>query len=99
VVGVVLLRVWTIRFLGDIVRVGLHHGVIAMGGFFSSPAAPSVPPPPPPPQISDKEVEDAASRERKMRAGQSGRSSTILTGGEGVEEDPTKQATKTLLGL
>lgn len=70
-----------------------------MGGMFSSPSAPSVPPPPPPPAISDREVEDAASRERKLRSSQAGRGSTILTGGEGVEEDPTKQATKTLLGM
>lgn len=70
-----------------------------MGGLFSSPSAPAVPPPPAPPAISDREVEDAASRERKLRASQAGRSSTILTGGEGVEEDPTKSSSKTLLGV
>ena len=70
-----------------------------MGGLFSSPSAPSVPPPPPPPQITDREVEDAASRERKLRASQLGRSSTILTGGDGLEEDPTKKSSKTLLGV
>lgn len=69
-----------------------------MGGLFSSPSQPSVPPPPPPPTISDKEVEDSASRERRARAQQYGRGSTILTGAEGVDEDPAKKASKTLLG-
>jgi len=67
-----------------------------MGGIFSPPAAPTPPPPPPPPAVDDAAVQSKARDERLRRAKAQGRGSTILTGGQGVQEGGT--AVKTLLG-
>lgn len=57
------------------------------------------PAPPPPPPTPDTKSEDLAreANEQRLRAAQAGRASTILTGGEGVEED-AQTAKKKLLG-
>ena len=54
-------------------------------------------PPPPPPTRSDAEVQAAALAERRRLAARTGRSSTILTSGQGVVDEATP-ATRTLLG-
>jgi hypothetical protein len=51
---------------------------------FSSPSTPAPEPPPPPPTVNDAEVQSAKDNERKRRVAAAGRTSTILTGGEGV---------------
>jgi hypothetical protein len=62
----------------------------------SAPKAPA-PPPPPPTAESQSDILARESAETRMRVGTQGRASTMLTGGEGVEEDaPT--AKKKLLG-
>ena len=68
-----------------------------MGGLFSSPSPPPVEPAPPPPTRSDKDVQEAALRERQRRAKATGRAQTILTSGQGVTDEVTPAA-KTLLG-
>ena len=55
-----------------------------MGNLFGSPSLPAVAPPVAPPARSDPEVQDAAARERQRRRALVGRSSTNLTGDEGV---------------
>ncbi len=64
--------------------------------FSSAPSPPPPPPPPPPPQVSDPEVQAAKENERKRRIAAQGRSSTILTGGQGVADERTQG--KKLLG-
>lgn len=53
--------------------------------------------PPPPPSRSAAEVQTAALDTRRRLANRSGRSSTILTSGQGVTDEATP-TTKTLLG-
>lgn len=57
------------------------------------------PPPPPPPPTEESAADKLAkeANEQRLRAGAAGRASTMLTGGEGVEED-AKTAKKKLLG-
>lgn len=67
-----------------------------MGSLFK-PAKSSTPATvPPPPAPDDREVQDAALRERRRRANAQGRASTIITGASGVEDEVTGR--KTLLG-
>ena len=54
-------------------------------------------PPPPPPTRADPDVQAAALAERRRLAARQGRSSTILTSGQGVVDEATP-ATRTLLG-
>lgn len=71
-----------------------------MGGFGGGQQAPAPPvfnPPPLPPTPEDTSIKDAEKAEKQRRARASGLSSTILTSGLGVEEDPNL-AQKTLLG-
>lgn len=60
---------------------------------------PKAPPPPPPPPTPDNKAEQLAAEanDQRLRAAQAGRASTMLTGGEGVEED-IQTAKKKLLG-
>lgn len=67
-----------------------------MSGLFGSPSIPSVQPAVAPPSRSDAEVQDAAARERQRRRALVGRSSTNLTGDEGVLGTATTQ--RSLLG-
>jgi hypothetical protein len=63
------------------------------------PAIPEVKPLPEPPKYDDTEREEEAARKRaKLRAARTGRSSTILTGADGLEDDDSKITKKTLLG-
>ena len=69
---------------------------------FLMPKAPAPPPPPPPPApppaYDDKaRAEEVASQQAEIRRKRKGRSSTILTGPEGLTEEETLQK-KTLLG-
>jgi len=70
-----------------------------MAKIFGSTPSPSAPPPPPPPPTRD----DAADRVAKEEAAKAtlrknqGRSSTLLTGGQGVAEEAPVQK-KQLLG-
>ena len=64
---------------------------------FKSPKPQPAPEPAPPPTRSDAEVADAADSERRRRAAAIGRSSTILTSGQGVT-DPAQPVSNTLLG-
>lgn len=68
-----------------------------MSGLFSSPSPSASPPPPPPPKRDDKEVQDAALKERLRLARARGRRANILTGGRGVTEEALT-AQKRLLG-
>lgn len=68
-----------------------------MSGFFSS-APPAAPAPPPPPQRDDAEIRNRAREERLRRSKAQGRSSTILTSGQGVEGTTGAAATTVLLG-
>ena len=62
-----------------------------------TPPPPQAPaPPPPPPTVNDAEVKAARENERKRRVAAVGRTSTIMTGGQGVGEERT--ASKKLLG-
>ena len=63
------------------------------------PAIPPVQPLPEPPKYDDTaRAEEAAKKRAKLRNQRTGRSSTILTGAEGLEDDDSKIAKKTLLG-
>jgi hypothetical protein len=54
---------------------------------------------PEPPKYEDTErAEEAAVKRAKMRAARTGRSSTILTGTGGLEDDESVITKKTLLG-
>jgi len=55
------------------------------------------PPPPKPPGMSSAEVDAAAANERARVAAMQGRASTMLTGGDGVD-DEADLAKKKLLG-
>lgn len=68
-----------------------------MSGLFSKPKMPPPPAPPPPPSLSSAEVRDAAERNRRRSALASGRASTMLTGGDGLADEP-ETARKRLLG-
>jgi len=63
------------------------------------PAIPPVQPLPEPPKYDDTaRAEEAAKKRARLRNQRTGRSSTILTGAEGLEDDDSKIAKKTLLG-
>ena len=63
------------------------------------PAIPPVQPLPEPPKYDDAaRAEEIRLRRAKARANMKGRSSTILTGADGLEDDPNKITKKTLLG-
>jgi hypothetical protein len=65
-----------------------------MGGIFRRPSPPPPPPPPPPtPKPDSSAGADARTKERQRYS----RRKTILTGGQGVEEEAAI-AKKTLLG-
>ena len=68
-----------------------------MNALFGAPDTPDVEPLPTPPSRSDAEVQAAALDERKRRGMAQGRSSTILTSGQGVKDEVTTKS-KTLLG-
>ena len=72
---------------------------------FLKPKIPAMPPIPPvepapePPKFDDAErAETEARRRAKLRNQRTGRSSTILTGADGLEDDDSKITKKTLLG-
>ena len=72
---------------------------------FLKPKIPAMPPIPPvqplpePPKFDDTaRAEEAAKKRARLRNQRTGRSSTILTGAEGLEDDDSKIAKKTLLG-
>jgi len=63
------------------------------------PAIPPVQPLPEPPKYDDTaRAEEAARKRAKLRNQRTGRSSTILTGTDGLEDDDSKISKKTLLG-
>ena len=63
------------------------------------PPIPEVKPLPEPPSYDDAEREAEAARKRaRLRNQKTGRSSTILTGRGGLEDDDSKITKKTLLG-
>ena len=68
-----------------------------MGGMFSAPSIPAPPPPPPDPPDRDASRGDV-SEARKRAANAKGRTSTILTSGQGVDTDDSFITKKTLLG-
>ena len=73
-----------------------------MGKLFGgkTPKAPPPPAPPPPPPAEDTSAQDAmklAEEGQRQRAAK-GRASTILTGGDGLEDDQIVTAKKKLLG-
>jgi hypothetical protein len=68
-----------------------------MGGFMGGGSAPAPVAPPPPPAIDTVAVQNKARDERLRLAKSQGRSSTILTGGQGTA-DEGKAAAKTLMG-
>ncbi len=72
---------------------------------FLKPKIPAMPPIPPvqplpePPKYDDAaRAEEAAKKRARLRNQRTGRSSTILTGAEGLEDDDSKISKKTLLG-
>lgn len=72
---------------------------------FMKPSIPAMPPIPPvqplpePPKFDDSaREEEVAAKRAKLRAGRTGRSSTILTGADGLEDDSSVVSKKTLLG-
>jgi len=71
-----------------------------MGNPFKAPSPPSPPPPPPPPPTveNNAEIEAAKENERKRRVAAQGRSSTILTSGQGVMGDGATASSKRTLG-
>jgi len=71
-----------------------------MGGLFSKPDVPEPPPAPEPrePKKKTEEISKKAEAEERARLRKmEGRKSTILTGGQGVTEDPSVKI-KSLLG-
>ena len=63
------------------------------------PAIPPVQPLPEPPKFDDaNRAERIRLKRAKARSNMTGRSSTILTGADGLEDDPSKISKKTLLG-
>jgi len=69
-----------------------------MSFLFKTPEVPTLPPAAPaPPTEDDEAVKRAAEEERQRIRLMKGRSSTILTGGSGVLDDPMLMR-KTLLG-
>ena len=63
------------------------------------PAIPPVQPLPEPPKYDDAQrAEDAARKRARIRNQRTGRSSTILTGTDGLEDDDSKISKKELLG-
>lgn len=69
----------------------------SMPSITAPPPPPDPEPPPPPPTRDDPEVVDAQRAARKRRISAKGRSSTLLTGGQGVTEE-ANTGLKTLLG-
>lgn len=70
-----------------------------MGNPFKAPSPSAPPPPPPPPTVENNaEIEAAKENERKRRVAARGRSSTILTSGQGVMGDTETASTKRTLG-
>ena len=69
----------------------------AIGSIFGGAKAPKPPPPPPPPPKDDSAAVEAAAKDQRIRAAAGDRASTMLTGGEGVEEG-VETAKKKLLG-
>ena len=72
---------------------------------FLKPSIPAMPPIPPvqplpePPKYDDTaRAEEAAQKRAKLRAARTGRSSTILTGTGGLEDDENVITKKSLLG-
>nr|BAR32730.1 hypothetical protein [uncultured Mediterranean phage uvMED] len=72
---------------------------------FMKPKIPAMPPIPPvqpapePPKFDDTaRAEEIAKKRAKLRSQRTGRSSTILTGADGLEDDASKITKKTLLG-
>jgi len=68
-----------------------------MSFLFGSPKVPALPLEPAPPTKDDEVIKKAAEEERQRIRLMRGRSSTILTGGTGVIDDPMLMR-KTLLG-
>ena len=68
-----------------------------MGFFGGGSSPPPIQPAPPLPQQSDAEVKAAKARERERIRKMRGRKSTILTGGQGVQ-DEAEIGKKSLLG-
>ena len=63
------------------------------------PAIPPVQPLPDPPKYDDAaRAEEAARKRARLRNQRTGRSSTILTGAEGLEDDSSVVSKKELLG-
>tara|TARA_E500000331_G_scaffold28672_1_gene24232 strand:+ start:4239 stop:4466 length:228 start_codon:yes stop_codon:yes gene_type:complete len=63
------------------------------------PAIPPVQPLPEPPKFNDEDrAADTAAKRAKLRAARTGRSATILTGADGLEDDSSVVSKKTLLG-
>ena len=59
-----------------------------MSGLFSSPKLPPVPPPEPKPEIAAADQASIDQKERDRQRASSGRRSTMLTGGLGIQSDP-----------
>lgn len=66
-----------------------------MGGLFSAPKPSAPPPPPPVPTVETDAVNEAAARERRLRALATGRASTDVTRGQVVDGGIAK---RTLMG-
>lgn len=66
-----------------------------MGGLFGG-DTPTPEPIPEPPSRSDAEIQSAALDARMRRASATGRAETILTSGQGVDEDKSTKVTKLL---
>ena len=66
------------------------------------PAMPSIPPvqplPDPPKYDDTARAEEVARKRARIRAARKGRSATILTGADGLEDDESVLTKKTLLG-
>lgn len=63
------------------------------------PPIPPVQPAPEPPKFDDTARSEAEAKKRaKLRSQRTGRSSTILTGADGLEDDDNKVSKKILLG-
>jgi hypothetical protein len=71
--------------------------VLLMSALFDSPKIPASPPPPPAPLPSDTAAQQTAQQQATMEAQAAGRTSTLLTSGQGDTSTPTI-AKKTLLG-